>query len=85
MWSKAGEMKAMKCDACGTDGIKTKRVSRSFGKGRSLFVIENVPVLSCPACGESYLAAETLLEIERIKLHKDALSKIRSIPVIAFA
>ena len=75
----------MKCDLCGKDGVKTKRVSRSYGKGLSLFVIENVPVSTCSACGESYLTADTLHEIERIKLHKDALSKKRSIPVIAFA
>jgi hypothetical protein len=30
-----------------------------------LLVIENVPVTSCPNCGESYLTAETLHEIER--------------------
>ena len=75
----------MKCDLCGKDGTKTKRVSRSFGNGLNLFVIENVPVISCPSCLESYVAAETLHEIEQIKLHKDALSRKRSIPIIAYA
>ena len=78
-------MKAMICDLCGADGGKIKRVSRSYGTGLSLFVIENVPVVFCSACGESFLDADTLQEIERMKLHKDALSKKRSIPVIAFA
>ncbi|MFZ2960382.1 MAG: type II toxin-antitoxin system MqsA family antitoxin [Candidatus Ozemobacteraceae bacterium] len=75
----------MKCDLCGKDGVKTKKVSRSYGKGLNLFVIENIPVLACSQCGESYLAAETLHEIERIRLHKDSLAKQRSVPVIAFA
>lgn len=75
----------MKCDLCGKDGIKTKKVSRSYGKGLNLFVIENVPVFACSHCGESYLSAETLYEIERIKLHKDSLAKKRPVPVIAFA
>ncbi|PVE33230.1 hypothetical protein DC030_15145 [Enterococcus faecalis] len=44
-------------------------VPRSYGKGEGLPVIENVPVISCPHCGESYLTAETLHEIERVKLH----------------
>ena len=76
--------KLMKCDLCGKGGVKTKRVSRSYGKGLSLFVIENVPVVACPHCGESYLMAETLHEIERIKLHKDSFAKKRSVPVISF-
>ncbi|MFZ2961068.1 MAG: type II toxin-antitoxin system MqsA family antitoxin [Candidatus Ozemobacteraceae bacterium] len=75
----------MKCDLCGKDGVKTKKVSRSYGKGLNLFVIENIPVLTCSHCNESYLAAETLHEIERIRLHKDSLAKQRSVPVIAFA
>lgn len=75
----------MKCDLCGKDGVKTKKVSRSYGKGLKLFVIENVPVLSCVHCGGSYLSAETLHEIERIKFHKDSFAKKRSVPVIAFA
>ena len=29
---------------------------------KDLFLIENVPVVSCPNCGESYLTATTLLD-----------------------
>ncbi len=75
----------MKCDVCGVKGVKTRRVSRSYGSGETLFVMENVPVMSCPHCGETYLTAATLHEIERIKLHKDSFSRRRSVPVIAFA
>jgi len=52
---------------------------RSYGKGENLLVIENGPVISCPHCGESYLTAETLHEIERIKLHRTGRSCARSI------
>ena len=62
-----------------------RRVSRSYGKGDSLLVIENIPVISCPNCGESYLTAETLHEIERIKLHRQAMTEERSVPVAVFA
>ena len=58
---------------------------RSYGKGATLFVIENVPLVSCPHCGESYLTAETLHEIERIKVHRRALAEERCIAVAAFA
>jgi YgiT-type zinc finger domain-containing protein len=71
----------MVCDTCGKRGAQTRRVSRSYGKGASLFVIENVPIVSCPHCGESYLTAETLHEIERIKLHRKAFAQERCIGV----
>ena len=44
-----------------------------------------VPVVSCPHYGESYLTAETLHEIERIKLHRQLLAEQRSVPVAVFA
>ncbi len=73
------------CDICGNEGAKIRFVSKSYGRGQTLFVIENVPVVSCPHCGESYLTAETLLEIERIKLHRQLLAEPRSVPVAVFA
>ena len=73
------------CDNCGKLGAKTRHVSKSYGKKATLFVIENVPVVSCPHCGESYLTAETLYEIERIKLHRQAFAVERSVPVAEFA
>ncbi len=66
-------------------GAKIRHVSRSYGSGDDLLVIENVPVVSCPSCGESYLTAETLLEIERIKLHRQAMAEERPVPVAVFA
>ncbi len=70
----------MVCDICGESGAHVRRVSRSYGQGANLFVIENVPIVSCPHCGESYLTAETLHEIERIKLHRRAGRKsVRSL------
>ena len=74
----------MICDICGQKGAQVRHVTRSYGKGANLLIIENVPVVSCPHCGESYLTAETLHEIERIKLHRKSFAKERSVPVAAF-
>mgnify|MGYP005836246233 CR=1 FL=1 len=73
------------CDICGKEGARIRRVPRSYGKGENLLVIENVPVVSCPHCGESYLTAETLHEIERIKLHRRDLAVKRPVAVVDFA
>jgi YgiT-type zinc finger domain-containing protein len=73
------------CDICGKEGAIIRHVSRSYGQGESLFVIENVPMVSCPHCGESYFTAETLHELERIKRHRQSLAERRSVPVAVFA
>jgi len=74
----------MTCDICGKKGTEIRTMTRSYGKGANLLIIENVPAVACPNCGESYLTAETLHEIERIKLHRKNLAKLKSIPVAEF-
>jgi YgiT-type zinc finger domain-containing protein len=75
----------MICDICGEEGAKVRRVARIYGKGRDLLVIQNIPVVTCPHCGESYLEAETLHEIERIKLHRKGFAVKRPVAVVNFA
>ena len=75
----------MTCDICGKSGAQVRHMTRSYGKGVNLLVIEDVPVVVCPHCGESYLTAETLHEIERIKLLRRSLAKSRSVAVASFA
>ncbi len=77
--------KTLICDSCGKRGAQIRHVTRSYGKGANLLVIENVPVVVCQHCGESYLTAETLHEIERIKLHRRSFAKPRNVAVASFA
>ena len=74
----------MICEVCGKKGAKVRKVARTYGKGQNFLVIENVPVVNCPHCGESYLEAATLLEIERIKLHRKSFAQERQVPVANF-
>ncbi len=74
----------MICNICGKNRAEIRYVTRSYGKGANLLIIENVPVVSCPNCGESYLTADTLHEIERIKVHRKNLAKIKSVAVAEF-
>jgi YgiT-type zinc finger domain-containing protein len=75
----------MVCDICGREGVRIRRVARTYGQGKDLLVMENIPVVSCPHCGESYLTAETLHEIERLKLHRKSLAVERPVEVVSFA
>src|SRR3989338_3500399 len=72
------------CDVCGKPGIRRRHVTRSYGRGATLLVIENVPVLVCPHCGESYLTAETLHALGRIKSHRRKLAASRPVAVASF-
>lgn len=82
--SKMQEAEELVCDICGKAGARIRRVTRSYGKEPDLLVIETVPVISCPHCGKSYLTAETLHEIERIKLHRQSFAVKRPAAVAAF-
>ena len=75
----------MMCEICGKEGARIHKVTRTYGKGKEMFVIENIPIVTCSHCGDSYLEAETLHEIERIKLHKRSLATIREVPIAHFA
>lgn len=77
--------KNIACAVCGKDAAHFKHVTRSYGKGENLLIIENVPIVVCSNCGESYLTAETLHEIARIKLHKNSFAKPRQVAVAEFA
>ena len=75
----------MICDICGKSEAKLRRVTRSYGKGDNLLVVEDVPTISCPSCGESYLTADTLHELDRIKQQRNELATSRSVDVAVFA
>ncbi len=75
----------MKCELCGEKSARVRRITRSYGKGDNLLVIENIPIVSCPACGESYFTADTLHELERIKLHRKDFADQRRVLVAGFA
>lgn len=74
----------MKCDICGKEGARQRYLPRSYGKGETLLVIENVPVIHCPNCGEGYMTAQTLHEIERIKRARQAVAPKRPVAVAVF-
>lgn len=67
------------------EGVRLRHVTRSYGKGASLLVIENVPVYSCPHCSETYLTAETLHEIDRIRRERTTRTVERPVAVARFA
>ena len=74
----------MTCDVCGQAGARAGHVSRAYGKGEDLIVIDQIPVVVCPSCGESYMTSHTIHEVERLKLHKRSMKPERLAPVISY-
>jgi YgiT-type zinc finger domain-containing protein len=74
----------MICDICGKEGARIRQVTRNYGKGENLLIIENIPMVTCSHCGESYFTADTLYEIERIKLHRQSFSEKREVAIAEF-
>jgi YgiT-type zinc finger domain-containing protein len=81
---KSKSKAALRCENCGRGGAQIRHLTRSYGKGSSLLVVENVPVVNCPHCGATYLTADTLHELERIKAHRRNLARPRNVPVAEF-
>jgi YgiT-type zinc finger domain-containing protein len=75
----------MICDMCGKEGARIRKVAETHGKGRRMLVIENIPLVSCPHCGESYFTADTLHKVERIKRRRNTLAVARPVAVASFA
>lgn len=77
--------KLLSCELCGKTGVQIRHLTRNYGKGANLLAIENVPTVVRPHSGGSYLTAETLHEIERIKRHRRSLAKPRNTAVARYA
>ena len=75
----------MICDVCGQEGVRIRKVNRTYGKGKNLLLIKSIPLACCSHCGEIYLTAETLHEIERLKLHRQTLAEEHPVKTVTFA
>ena len=75
----------MICDICGTEGVKIRKITRTYGKEEHLLLIENIPLIVCTHCGESYFTAETLHEIEKIKQSQSGITNKRLVKIASLA
>ena len=74
----------MKCEICGAEAIRIKKVAKCFGRGPTLVVIEDIPVLACGKCRESYVTADTALEIDRIRRNRSTAGRPKRVLVAKF-
>jgi len=72
-----------KCCRCDEDFAEETMILNKWWKGE-LFVIENVPVLSCRKCGEKYFEGTVMEQIESMIKNRAPVEKIISVPVMKF-
>ncbi|MBI3915925.1 MAG: YgiT-type zinc finger protein [Betaproteobacteria bacterium] len=73
-----------RCASCGRVGVQLRRVTRTFGSGRNLLVVEGIPMWSCPHCGESYFTAQTMHELERMKTLRKTVAVRKPVSVAEY-
>ena len=74
-----------RCLNCGRPGVLRRLMTRSYGKGRDLIVVEGIPEYSCQHCHEYYIMAGALHELDHLKAHFRSLPELRRVPVVSFA
>lgn len=74
----------MRCDNCGSDQARERRVTRTYGADADLLVIENVPIVTCPSCGESYMTSATMRHLDDLRERGQSVAVARSVGVVEF-
>jgi len=74
----------MICVSCASGEARTLRVTRTYGTGPQTLMIENMPIVSCPTCGECYTTADTLHAIDTLRAQRERLAEIRCVAVVRF-
>ena len=73
------------CEICGQAAAQLVKRPQVLGKGAAMLVIEDVPVIVCRHCGESYLTAETLHRLDEVRRGQRKLPARYQVAVAAFA
>ena len=64
----------MRCLMCGYKETYIINLTRVYGDDENPLILENIPTIYCPKCGEMYWSAKTAKEIEKyIEEHKQNL------------
>jgi YgiT-type zinc finger domain-containing protein len=74
----------MTCELCGAQTATIKKTMKSFGRGDTLVVIEDIPIIHCSSCHELYLTADTSRAIDRIRKNRRSPGKARGVLVASF-
>lgn len=72
------------CDICGVRSARTVKRPQILGRGEQMMLVDNVPVIACKNCGESYMTSATMHKLDDIRAKQKEKSTKREIDVEVF-
>jgi YgiT-type zinc finger domain-containing protein len=73
------------CHFCGGEVVE-KRITIDYRWGKDFVaIVENVPTGVCQVCGEQYLKAEIVKEVEKLIHSREEPKKVIEVPLREFA
>jgi YgiT-type zinc finger domain-containing protein len=82
---KEKETELTVCDICGVQSARVVKRPQVLGRGERMMLVDNVPVISCKNCGESYMTSDTIHKLDEIRVKQKEKSIKRKIAVTEFA
>lgn len=77
------ESELIVCDICGVQSARVVKRPQVLGRGERMMLVDNVPVISCKNCGESYMTSDTMHKLDEIRVKQKSIK--RKIAVAEFA
>jgi len=74
----------MVCDVCGVKAARTVKRPQVLGRGAQMMLVDNVPVIACRNCGESYMTSKTMHRLDDIRSKQKAKPAARKIAIAEF-
>lgn len=72
------------CDICGVKAAHLVNRPQVLGRGTQMMLVDNVPVIACRNCGESYMTSATMHQLDSIRLKQKEKLAERKIAVAEF-
>ncbi len=85
MKSKKELSSLIQCQLCGQKTAQVAHIDKVFGKGDKKVLIENIPVIHCSYCRESYLTDATMRQLDEIRLNAQTLTTPTTVGVAKIA
>ena len=73
------------CQLCEQKTAQVAHIDKVFGKGDKKVLIENIPVIHCSYCRESYLTDATMRQLDEIRLNAQTLTTPTTVGVAKIA
>lgn len=79
---------APRCQSCATGRLMRDAVKTALWSGERLIVVEDIPALVCPHCGERFYEDETAMRLDMMRgggFAPDRAARQMTVPVFSFA